>query len=379
MEVKRLIETSLNQLLNTKPFYAHFFLSIQIVYDKYNVPTAGATITPKGPMLIFNSQWMGKLNVEECAGVIEHEILHLLFDHVNQERFKDKNLNCKVANIAKDCAINQYIEGLPEGCITLEVLNKSLDLNMNAFDTWEYYYNQLMQKAEELEQSGQGTHDDHDSFSIGDGDGFEKMGKHEKDALLKASVDQAANVSKGNLPSVVQKVYSELFSKQEISWKQILSNFVARNVSTERQDTRKKVNRRFGVTQPGKKKKRELTLGVCLDSSGSISEEVYLEFLGEVQRLSKLCSKIHIVDADCEVQDVYTLKRGSAIKMQRYGNGGTACQPAISECLKYQCDAIVYFGDGDSADTPVNPNVPFLWVISGNSKPPGDFGGVVRL
>jgi predicted metal-dependent peptidase len=154
---------------------------------------------------------------------------------------------------------------------------------------------------------------------------------------------------------------------------------VARSISTTTKNTRKKINRRFGLEQPGKKKKRELTLGVCVDSSGSVSDEAFQSFLTEVSRISQICQTTYLVDADCVVQNVDVIKKGKKVKNQRSGSGGTAYQPAIDKCLELKCDAIVYFGDADSSDIPKNPNIPFLWVIVGNQNPPGNFGSVVRL
>jgi predicted metal-dependent peptidase len=284
-------------------------------------------------------------------------------------------LNKRIANIAMDASINQFIQNLPKGGVQVSELNKAYNLNMELEQTWEYYYSCLLKKAEELTSDGQNSMDEHE-VDAGEASG---MNPSEIKASIKQTMDQAIKASKGNVPSNVLKIFDNLNSQCQLPWQQLLSNFVARSISTTTKNTRKKINRRFGLEQPGKKKKRELTLGVCVDSSGSVSDEAFQSFLTEVSRISQICQTTYLVDADCVVQNVDVIKKGKKVKNQRSGSGGTAYQPAIDKCLELKCDAIIYFGDADSADTPKNPKIPFLWVIVGNQNPPGNFGSVVRL
>jgi predicted metal-dependent peptidase len=201
------------------------------------------------------------------------------------------------------------------------------------------------------------------------------MGKE----VLQDAIGKSIKDACGNIPDVVSKIFDSMRSESKVPWQQVLANFVARSSSNTTQSTRKRSNRRFGIDQPGKKKKRELTLGVCVDSSGSVSDESYEKFLNEIIRITKFCQKVYFVEADCVVQNVDILKKNTKNHLKRNGNGGTAYQPAIDKCVELNCDAIVYFGDFDTSDTPTNPGRPFLWVGVGNSPKPGNFGGEIRL
>jgi predicted metal-dependent peptidase len=367
------IEKAIKSLLDTNPFYACFFLNSKVEYDTHKVETAGAAMTSRGPLLIFNTKFLSTMTPSEVGAIVEHEVLHLLFSHTTAHS-EDKTLVTNIANIAMDASINQYITGLPEGCITIEGLNKVHGLSLLNEQTWEYYYTHLMNKRDELE--GQNSFDDH-GIEVGEGESPGSPG--EQKAALRTAVDKAMKASAGNAPQAVLRAFDSLKESCKVPWQQVLSNFVARSISCTSKNTRNKINRRFGLDQPGKKKKRELVLGVCADSSGSVSDESYLQFLTEIARISSLCSITYLVDADCVVQNVTVIKKGMEVKRERKGNGGTAYQPAIDECMKRKCDAIIYFGDFDCADTPKNPGIPFLWVGVGNSKKPGDFGGEIRL
>lgn len=372
----KILEKSINKLLNEKPFFAHFFLNSKIVFDLLGVPTAGAAVTKESTLLVFNREFINSLNADEVCAVIEHEILHLLFEHVYIMRDNKSLFNNHIRNLAMDVAINQFIQGLPTMALTLDWANKQVGEQLEPEQTWEYYYSKLLKKADELGDAS--TLDSHDASMPGEvieGEGKENLSKE----IIKSTIDKAMKDAKGNVPNVVLKSYDAFKHNHKMPWQQILNNFVSRCVSLTTMPTRKKRNRRFGLDQPGKKKKRELVLGVCVDSSGSISDESYTTFMNELGGITKICQKVYFVEADCVVQDVTTIKKNKRFDANRKGCGGTAYQPAIDKCMELKCDAIVYFGDMDASDKPNNPGVPFLWAIVGGQDKAGDFGHEIRL
>lgn len=362
------VETAIKLLLDKKPFYGHFYLNCVIKYDLSHIKTAAVAMTRNGAVMIFNREFVNTLTAGQVAGLIEHETLHLLFDHL--DAFSDPKLLRKIANVATDLSINQYIEVLPLGALLLDEFNKDYGLDMKPNQTWEYYYGHLLQAA--IDYTGSESLDEHLPY---DGELTPDMRK----ALLKNAVENATKAAAGNVPKEILKVLDSLRNTHQVSWKQMLNNFVAKCVSNTTQATRKKTNRRFGLDQPGKKKRRELILGVCVDSSGSVSDDSYDKFMAEVVQISKVASKIYIVEADCTVQNIDEVKKNKTFSLQRKGCGGTAYQPAIDECMRRGCDAILYFGDFDTSDRPENPGVPFLWVGVGDSPKPADFGSEIRL
>ncbi len=374
------IETAAYALLEQEPFYANFLMNSRIVYDHPGCTTAFATVNNASTVLGFNTEFVNKLSLEEVTGVIKHEILHLLFDHTNPKMYVRKNsAEAHNWNIAMDCAINQYIKVLPKDCVTLETLSKACKMDLAPFQTAAYYYDKMQQAPESSKQkvAGMSTVDDHDMNGT-----EENMGKEDAQiakGIVRKKAQEAMKAAKGIMPNGLASAIDALNENSQINWKQMLRNFVASATSKKTQDTRKKSNRRFGLDQPGKKKKRELTLGVCIDTSGSISDDAFKAFISEIQEISKYITAAHLIYADCEVQKVVKVDSKKKIPMERYGHGGTAYQPAITEALKLKCDAILYLGDADASDTPEDPRKPFLWVLVGNQNPPGNFGKVIRL
>lgn len=369
------LDKAIKKMLEQKPFFAHFVLNSQILWDKYNVPTAGACVINYTPTLIFNSEFVSKLTLEEFSGLIEHEVNHLIFDHMGQVKYS--NMDKEIHNIAADWSINQYISVLPKKGITHEVMEQKLGMSIEREQDSLFYYNLLMKDGNKEKVSGMGPLDDHDLEEV-----MDKMSlPQDQKIAIRKTVQEALKKAAGNTPGHLKGMLDGLLAPEKLPWQQILRNFVSSAVSSKSLGTRKKMHRRFGLDAPGKKKKRELVLGICRDTSGSVSDELFSGFLQETQGIIKSVGTAFIIDADCEITNIEVLTgQKKKINLERTGYGGTAYGPAIKKCIELKCDAIIYMGDGDCADVPENPGVPFLWVLpEGYGEAPGNFGKVLRI
>jgi len=363
---------AINKLLTEEPFYAHFILNAKVLYDAYKVPTAAVAMVQGAPLFTFNTEWLYSKTTNQIKEVIKHEILHLCFHHTNAA-INSKDDDRYLSNIATDCAINQYLNNLPKGCVTLEAVSKAVGKKLEAFQTSDYYYSYLKQKKDEIMASGDmNTLDDHDADIPGkDSEAMAKAGAN-------AAIKKAASKAAGNVPNVISQMLNSM-AEAELPWKQILRNFIMTNVSRYTRQTKTKVNRRLPLPAPGKKRLRTMTLGVCIDTSGSMSDESVSACLTEIKSIAKNLDKVYVLQADTEVSKVEILGRGDLPSFERTSSGGTAYQPAIDKCLELKCNAIIYMGDFDCADLPKDPRVPFMWVGVGDQNPPGTFGRVLRL
>jgi predicted metal-dependent peptidase len=378
------LETAIYSLLKNEPFYAHFTLMSKIIYDTKE-ETAYATIKDNTSVLGFNPDFLKKIGQDNIVKVLKHEILHQMFKHVYKKHY---NINNKAEmhnwNIAMDCCINQYIRGietLGPNIVNLENFKKAIkNDNVLPFQTAQYYYDLIEQATDSCKQkvAGMETLDNHDKNSEGDSETSEAQEQLEK-AIMSKIAEEALKASNGNVPSDLIKVIDALRPEAQHNWKQILRNFVANAVSKKTIGTRRKSNRRFGFDVPGKKKERQLKLGVCIDTSGSISDSQFEIFMSEIVDISKNVSEAHLIYADCIVQKVVKIDSKNKIPMERFGAGGTAYQSAIDKAIELNCDAICYFGDMDTSDTPTDPKKPFLWVITGQQNPPVNWGKSLRL
>jgi len=375
-----------------KTFYAHFLMNmnIQWVGPKHQVQTMGVSITDKVNLYI-SPTFFNKLNTAQQGEVLEHEIEHIVFmhplrakDYISTE--KNAKGRHKCANIAMDANINENKPTLmkfSEGFVTIARLNAQLKEigskdALDIKDPWEVHYEKLMKAAKENpDQGGEGSDgfgDPVDDHSIW---GESTANKEVAEGIIKNAANKAqASTGAGNMPENMLREIANM-NKSTVNWKRELRQFFTNALTYDFTKTRNRRNRRYGVVQPGRKKKPNLHIAVCVDSSGSVSDSSFTQFFAEIVEISEMGVEITVLDADCEVQSVYKFDKKKQVK--RSGQGGTMYQPAITKAKELGVDGIIYFGDADSADTPVDPKLPFLWAIVGNQTAPGNFGRTIRV
>lgn len=384
METNNKIERVVYELFKTEPFFANFLLACNIVYDDPKVTRAACSIQRGDIYYYFNSDYFFALTLTQQIAVLKHETMHILLDHCGGRT--KSHINHAAKNVAMDCAINQNIAGLPDDCVTLESMEKMVGKSLAKNECWEYYYEMMKDKAKE-NSKGKGTGEPHDHDKMEEGDGTitiesEEAGAEYRRAVVKDKLNKAVAASAGNVSNSIQEILNKLNKPSQVPWKQKLRNLVASARATTTKSTWQKSHRRFDLDAPGRKKDRKLVIGVCADSSGSVSDAAYSAFMNEIANIAKQTTITYVIHADCEVQKVDIIKNGKPadrVLSQRHGNGGTAYQPAIDKAVSLGCDAIIYFGDFDCADTPKNPGKPFIWVGVGSQVAPGNFGQVLRI
>lgn len=372
----------------SKSFYAHFLNKMKVQWTT-KLPTAGVSITDVINFYI-NPKFFNELDTVQQIELIEHEIEHVIFLHPIRAKdyiSTDKNAGgrFKCANIAMDAYINENKQNLCRDLgVTYGRLNEQLKQMGSIFrvgpqDPWEVNYEKLMQAAKDNpDKSGSGEGfgdpiDDHSQWGEGSG----KVSKEVAEAIVRDAANKAqASTGIGNMPSHLQRQISDL-NKSTVNWKRELRKFFVNSLKFDFERTRNRRNRRYGLIQPGKRKKPNLHVAVCVDSSGSVYDEAFTQFFAEIGVISDMGVEITVIDADCGVAAVYKYDKKKPV--QRHGGGGTAYTPAIEKAKELGVDGIIYFGDMDSSDTPTNPRVPFLWAIVGNQEPPADFGSKVRV
>jgi predicted metal-dependent peptidase len=391
------VQQATTALLFSEPFYGHLISKMRISKSD-KVPTAGVFITDK-INLVYNEAWIEGLELIDVVKVLKHECGHILQEHIiraKQIGIVNQELH-KRFNIATDATINLHdliptVEKI--GGVTVKSLNEMLkgmidtanekDKGSRVFSPLqegqiaEYYYNKINEFAEKNsdilpEGSGMGeTMDDHSVWE--ESNGNEEMLKEVAKQAVNESVKSAGGI--GNIPNDIAAIVSNM-NKSQISWRQQLRQFYVNTLRNNRTPTRKKRNRRYGILQPGNKKKYELHLGLCIDTSGSVSNDELSMFWSEMQAIYNCGVKITVIEADSIVQNVYDFEAGTTPKFK--GRGGTSYNPAIQKAVELGVDGILYCGDFDVSDIPENPKKPFLWVGVRNSPPPANFGKVIYL
>jgi predicted metal-dependent peptidase len=367
------------ELMLKEPFYGLLLLSLNKQWDK-RVPTAGVSKNGVNFQLTINEDFWNSLSDNHKRGLLKHELLHIGFFHIQcQDEFPNK----RVANIAMDIEINQYIdpEDLPEGGCTLESF---AEYNLPPKAGCREYYKLLMQAKEQEEQSGSGGKisdmagmDDggqHGSGTIvpdhGTWKDFEDLSEAEKKLLesqtahILKEIADSVEKSRGTIPGEFKGILERLrhVEPPKFDWRSYVRRFAggAKEVFTKK--LRRKDNKRF-EENPGLKIKNKRHLLVAIDTSGSVSDKEVKEFLNEIHHIHKTGSEVTILQCDTTIRSIEKYKPNEDITL--HGRGGTDFDPVLEyyneNQRKYTC--LFYLTDGECS-TDVKPKGKMLWVIS---------------
>jgi len=367
------------ELMLKEPFYGLLLLSLNKQWNK-RVPTAGVSKNGVNFQLTINEDFWNSLSDNHKRGLLKHELLHIGFFHIQcQDEFQNK----KVANIAMDIEINQFIdaEDLPEGGCTLESF---AEYNLPPKAGCREYYKLLMQAKEQEEQSGSGGKIS-DMAGMDDGGqhgsgtnvpdhgtwkDFEDLSEAEKKLLesqtahILKEIADSVEKSRGTIPGEFKGILERLrhVEPPKFDWRSYVRRFAggAKEVFTKK--LRRKDNKRF-EENPGLKIKNKRHLLVAIDTSGSVSDKEVKEFLNEIHHIHKTGSEVTILQCDTVIRSIEKYKPNEDITL--HGRGGTDFDPVLEyyneNQRKYTC--LFYLTDGECS-TDVKPKGKMLWVIS---------------
>lgn len=370
---EEIINKAIQEIVFKYNAYAPIISSFRIAYSDI-IPTMGVD---KYARLLVNPEFVVK-NQLYMKGVIIHEALHVFFGHTNDTRsklaFSEDAEHNKIANVAEDCAINQFIqENLPQGAIKPETLREMLQVNVEYNESSEYYYDLIMNNKDKLPQQQQNV-----MCATGDmntneiQDALEKMGvEHISQEEVNDKVLQTANEickSQGYQYGRLADFAREMMNPK-VDWRPLLQATI-RNAEKKvwnihSKQTFKRVSRRSGQILIPKRNGQKISVALSFDTSGSISCDMVNQFLSEV----KECMKFSEIK-ECALWHTSNYWYGSPEELERsiekvFESGGTneACMGNAEKHCK--ADLYIHFSDGFHGDNYgfENPqkNMEILW------------------
>lgn len=392
MEDKLLAEGVVNKAIQEVVFkynaYAPIISSFRIVYSDL-LPTMGVD---KYARLMINPKFVME-NEAYIKGVIIHETLHVFFGHTSDTRSKlayteDAEHN-KIANIAEDCAINQFIsENLPEGAINPGTLSKMLngvyvDYNKSA----EEYYDLIVENMEkEKENKGNGKGEGGEGETqLGNGmcstdqantkevqDALDKMGiEHMSQEEINDKALQTAQEickSQGHQYGGLAQFAKEMLDPK-VDWRPLL-NATIRNAEKKvwtihAKQTFKRVSRRSGQILIPKRNGQKISVALSFDTSGSISQDMVNQFLSEIRN----CMKYSEIK-ECALWHTENYWYGTPEELENkiekvfeWGGTDERCMGNAEQHCK--ADLYIHFSDGYHGDNfgfeHPNKNMEIIW------------------
>lgn len=357
-------------------FYGSILLKT-IIEQTTRIPTMGVCVKNSELYLYYNPKFVEPLTMLELIAVLEHEVLHIIYEHMNI----NKEVNATVYNIACDIAINQMIQNLPKGCLFPEKFNLPKEKN----STW--YYNELMKKVQKQNnkagkngQNGEGEKEN-DGGTIDDHSQWKQMSESDKE-VIRQTIEQTIK-DQGHVPSKIEEQIKKWLKRPTIPWHMVLRHYLRSSVRAFTKASWKRPNRKMGELVKGKIPDRVAKIVVAIDTSGSVSQVEFQKFMSELHGIQKnYPSDITIIQCDAEIQVVDKLKKGQTYKTNMKGRGGTSFVPVFDYVREKRLnpDVLVYLTDG-CGDFPQQPRYSTIWCITPNGidKNEVPFGRYVQI
>ena len=375
----KLVDKVILSLMEDKDnFYGYFLFQMgrEIRFDI----TSASGVNFKGAkyVIYFNPILFLQLNMKQMETTIKHEIHHVLSLHLSRAKELKNKYSTLTVNLAMDIVVNQYLDNLPPYSTTLKDVNLKYNLNMEAYNTLEYYAEKIQSELDLMEENDEGEEDDSQmTNSMVESYNPEKMHDmwQESDEFdektLREFAEKVINASqKGTIPSQVESLIANLKNSQgEIPWNIMLKKLMG-TVESNKKKTITRRNRR----QPnrldlrGEIRNHKSEIAVAIDISGSISNEEFKQAIKEVLSIVKNYNhEITIIECDKEVKRVYKAKSVRDIKKRLTSGGATKFTPVFEYANNTKCNLLIYFtdGKGERKLEVVPRGYRTLWVISG--------------
>lgn len=365
------LNKALKKFFIREPFYGTLMLNFnkQIVGPEHEVQTAAVGRAGLSFTLYINQEFWNKLNDDECIAVLKHECIHLAFMHLTSSFSVPLHKNYQM-NIAQDCSINQYIKNLPNGGVTLQLLEEICGKKLKERQGAWYYYNELedyckknSKEFEEMikEMLENGSLSDHSLWPKDMSDAEGKLIENHLKNIIKNTAEQCRLA--GNIPGELKELLDSILIQEEVyNWRSHFRRLVGNSIRTYIDSTRYRPSKRF-PDSPGLKTKSKPQILVAVDTSGSIRKNELSDFFSEIYHIHKSGLQITIVEFDHKIQDIWQYK-GNLKNIPIKGRGGTDAKEVIEYYIKHrELSSCIIFTDGY-----LDINLPqcqqLIWVIT---------------
>lgn len=358
----------------------------------------------------YNPYFVNALSSEYLEAVMVSEGFKLLLKHPTTRHQTPK----VISNIASQLTINDVLAPKFLDGTTFSNGMESSDFGLESGNWFEYYFKELNDAIDKslskisikfnksISQDGGENQTSQQSQSV-DGDGQEQSNgftqfDNKQDAMkeyfdpsstsnkdwavndlldsqVKQMVDDKKDSSK-NWGKYTGDTIASIVAAHtpKVSYKDIIRRFNNSVISSKQLSSRMKLNRRYGLDQPGYRRVYKSKIIIAVDTSGSITNN---ELSNAFAIINSLCkhSAIEYIQFDTEI----TLKEKKFKKAKQsfdvVGRGGTDFQCVIDYAEKSSVDGLIIITDG-IAKAPTEPkSTKVLWVLTDDKyNPPVDWG-----
>ena len=340
------------------PYFTHALLAV----TPLAAPGLGTFAVDRAWRLYLDPEAMTAWGPETCAGVLVHEVGHLVREHAARAEALGPDVDRVRWNIATDAAINDDLLAsgitLPEGVVT--PTNQGLPAN----GVEEQYYALLAPTGDPATAApgdggcGSGAGDLPASWEADEttSGGLSQAEQRITRRLVANDVEQATG--RGTAPAGIARWAAEALATPPRPWQQILRTTVRRisaltTGAITYTYTRPSRRRAPGVILPALRAPR-VTVAVVIDTSGSMSPAALASALHETTAVvQSVGGRIAVVTCDAEAHTEWVT---DPRRITLTGGGGTDMRVGITAALgsRPAPDVIVVLTDGYTP-WPANP------------------------
>jgi predicted metal-dependent peptidase len=359
-----------SQLVMSFPFWGRLAFQLEYVEDP-NIET----MRTDGRQNRYNKDFVESLSNAELQGVIAHEISHCAFGHIFRKGERDH----EDFNIAGDYAINGILKAagltLPAGHLDDPQFHGQFVEQIYAGIHGKRKDTSLADPQQDTVKHNFGGCGEFTNAGGGPADFLSPAQQKQLENEWRIATEQAAQIAKAcgvmgeDLERQIDKLRASI-----VDWRDVLASFVESCV--ERRYSWTKPNRRFigsGIYLPSLVPDGIGEIAVCVDTSGSISDDELAQFASEIFCIIENVKpeKVSVVYCHHQVTNVETFTHDDPPdRLQPVGSGGTRFTPAfdwVNEHMETPV-CLIYLTDLDCRDFPREQNYPVLWV-STNKDP----------
>jgi len=383
----RLTKARVRMLLK-HPFWGNLATRMKIIEASEWCSTAATD----GRNFYYCTDFINKLDDDELVFLFGHEVGHCVFDHMGRRGDRDP----QIWNMAGDYLVNDM---LIQNNVGKKISSVPLLWDPKYRDmTAEEVYDELIKNAVKIQvtldmhMDGSGKEGDED----GEGGGKASDGKSKssgikideqtakkiRDELKEAVLQSAQAAGAGNTPAGIRRLIQQ-FTAPKMRWQDLLriqlESSLKNNYSFMRPSRK---GWHTGAVLPGMLPAEQLDVVVAIDMSGSISNEMAIDFLSEVKGMMELYNSytIHVYCFDTEIYNPVTFSDDYGEDITTYepmGGGGTDFDCCFEYMKREDINPkqFIMFTDGYPCSSWGDPNYcDTLFVIHGNDQIEAPFG-----
>ncbi len=330
------LSKNIMRLSTAYPFFTTLINYMDFREDN-SIPTMGVN---REGVCVYNKEFVSKLQESEFRGVILHEVLHLVYNHLYEDAIngKDKDLY----NIATDLKVNETITKdisettltgsikLPNGAIVPDFYDeyKGFGTKIEEVDkkNSQQIYKELEERADKQQKyEGFDNHDftgDLKNEKVRNG---KELSQNEVKEFWNEKIIEASELQKmrGDLPGFIKEIL-KIYEAPKLDWRDILQNLIAGyDVSDYTWVRRHKNSRAIDVYLPDTEKEG-MKARVYLDISGSVSNEELVSLIRDLNGVfSEFSSaEVDLITFDTEIKQRFNFTE-EVNKIEFKGRGGT--------------------------------------------------------